>query len=76
MNDQPHSHKIEYDARYGGEITRWYLNWKTKRLIRRLIRQHDEASQPPNTVTKAGAIRWLVAEAQASLNEREWGAKP
>lgn len=49
---------------------RWYLNWKTKRVVRRLIARHDEQSQPPEPVTPTGAVRVLIAQAQAGLEAR------
>jgi len=61
------------DGEPPGWWPRWYLNWKTKRIIRRLIQRHDEGSLaeiPTKPATKIGAVRSLVSEAQTAIEHR------
>lgn len=55
---------------------RWYLIWKTKRVITQLIKAHDETTRRVPPVTKTEMVRALIAEANEAIEGREWGSQP
>lgn len=53
----------------------WYLQWRTRRLIAKLIRKHDKASMPKPVFVRAGISDAIAREINDKLVVDQWGSK-